>query len=117
MPRIAELRKPFIGHWRIVSADQFDREYLDLCGEARLIVPPEGCGEVSFGAFLAGLEFSFGADMLFFDFQGHDEMDEVTGEGSMELTGSDKAEIELEYHYGDVYALQAERVGEGTDLA
>ncbi len=54
--------------------------------------------------------------MLFFDFQGHDEMDEVNGEGSMELTGSDKAAIELEYHYGDVYVLQAERVGERIDV-
>ncbi len=117
MPRNADLRKPFIGHWRIASADQFDREYLDLCGEARLIVPLEGCGEISFGAFLAGLEFSFAPDMLFFDFHGHDEMDEVTGEGSMELIGLGMAVIELEYHNGDVYVLQAERVDEGTAVA
>jgi hypothetical protein len=110
MSRIAELRKPFLGHWRIVSADQFDREHLDLCGEARLIVPREGSGEVSFGALAAGLEFSFAPGMMFFDFQGHDEMDEVTGEGRMELTGLDNAEIELEYHHGDIYVLQAERV-------
>ncbi len=117
MPRNADLRKPFIGHWPIASADQFDREYLDLCGEARLIVPPEGRGEISFGAFLAGLEFSFATDMLFFDFHGHDEMDEVTGEGCMELTGPfDKAEIELEYHYGDTYVLQAERLGHGNAI-
>ena len=110
MPTFAEFRKPFVGHWRIVSSDSFDRGYLDLFGEARLVVPHEGWGEVWFGVFVAGLEFSFAPSMLFSDFQGHDEMDEVTGEGCMKLTGPDKAEIELEYHHSDVYVLQAERV-------
>lgn len=116
MSRITELRKPFLGHWRIVGADQFDREHLDLCGEARLVVPREGWGEISFGAFLAGLEFSFAPGLLFFDFRGHDEMDEVTGEGCVELSGPDKAEIELKYHYGDDYVLQAERIDRGKSI-
>ena len=117
MSRIAELRKPFIGYWRIVSADQFDREHLDLCGKARLIVPSGERGEISFGAFFAGLEFSFAPAILLFDFQGHDEMDEVTGEGRIELTDTNRTEIELEYHYGDVYVLQAERAAHGKAIA
>jgi hypothetical protein len=109
-PSIADLRKPFVGRWRIVGADCYERGYLDLVREARLIVPPEGWGEMSFGAFFAGLDFSLAPGMLFFDWQGSDEMDESTGQGVMDLTGMGKAEIELEYSCGDVAVLQAARI-------
>ena len=47
--------RPFVGRWRIVGADCYDRDHLDLCGEAHLVVPPEGWGEISFGAFTASV--------------------------------------------------------------
>ncbi|MDF0599420.1 hypothetical protein P1J78_01625 [Psychromarinibacter sp. C21-152] len=106
-PSIAELRAPFVGRWRIVEADCYDRDYLDLAGEACLIVPPEGRGEMSFGALIAGLDFSFAPGALFFDWHGADELDESAGEGVMELTGEGKAEIELGYSYGDAAVPQA----------
>jgi len=109
-PSISDLRKPFVGRWRLVGADCYDSDYLDLVQEACLIVPTEGWGEMSFGALIAGLDFSFAPGTLIFDWHGSDEMDKSTGEGIMELTGKGCAEIELEYSCGDVAVLQAARI-------
>jgi hypothetical protein len=38
-----------IGRWRIVEADLWDREYLDLCGPATLTITAQG-GDIAFGA-------------------------------------------------------------------
>ncbi len=112
-PTITELKQPFIGRWRIVGADCFDRDYIDLCGEAYLTVPPEGRGEISFGALVAGLDFSFAPGALFFDWHGSDEMDESTGQGVMKLVGVQEAEIELECSSGDVAVLMVVRIANG----
>ena len=50
-----------IGRWRIVKADIWDREYLDLCGPARLTITAQG-GEIAFGAMEAGLEVEYARD-------------------------------------------------------
>jgi len=59
----------------------------------------------------AGVQFRSGR--LFFDVQGHDEMDEVHGVGCMQLTSMDRVEIELEYDGQDAPALQAKRFSVG----
>jgi len=109
-PTIRELKQPFAGRWRIIDADCFDRDYLDLCGEAYLTIASEGRGEISFGALVAGLNFSFAPGALFFNWHGSDEMDESTGQGVMELVGVQEAEIELEYSSGDIAVLMAVRI-------
>lgn len=40
-----------IGRWRIVEADLWDRDYLDLAGPAQLTIGEEGWAEIAFGAF------------------------------------------------------------------
>jgi hypothetical protein len=110
-PDIAELRKPFVGRWRIVGADLWDREYLNLVTEAHLTVSPTGSGEIELGAQTLGLDISVSPGMLAFDFHGSDEGDEVWGEGFMELTTENAAEIELDYKYGDSAVLKAVRAG------
>ncbi len=74
-------RIPFVGRWSFIEADCFDRDYLDLCEPAMLVISEDGDGEITFGALQAGLTFSFGAETAFFDWCGHDEMDEAKGEG------------------------------------
>jgi hypothetical protein len=63
-----------IGRWRIVEADLWDREYLDLCGPARLTITAQG-GEIAFGALEAGLEVEYGRDSIGFRWSGSDEGD------------------------------------------
>ena len=79
--------EPLIGRWRIVSADLWDRAYLDLCGAASMTIGKSGDGEIAFGALQASLDIAYARDSVDFTWQGADEMDEVSGDGSAELLG------------------------------
>ncbi len=85
-----------IGRWRIVEADQWDRDYLDLVDPA-------------FGVVTAGLYLQYARTVVFFTFEGSDEGDEVSGSGSAELTEDGALEIELSLHNGDDAVLKAKR--------
>jgi hypothetical protein len=98
-----------IGRWRIVGADIWDRDYLDLVGPARLVIRGDGFGEIAFGAFEATLRIAYGRSDVAFTWQGFDEMDEVRGSGSAELLEDGMLEIEFEYEDGDDAILRAER--------
>ena len=69
-----------IGRWRIVEADIWDRQYLDLGGPATIIIRANGHGEIAFGALQAGLDIEYGRASVGFTWEGFDEMDEVSGD-------------------------------------
>jgi hypothetical protein len=98
-----------VGRWRIVGADLWDREYLDLCGPASFVVRANGDGEIAFGALQASLDIDYGPNEIGFTWAGFDEMDEVSGSGSAELQEDGSLEIEFEYHLGDEAVLRAVR--------
>jgi hypothetical protein len=100
---------PIVGHWRIVEADLWDRDYLDLCGPASLVVRANGDGEIAFGAMQASLDIDYGPDEIGFTWAGFDEMTEVSGAGSAELQEDGSIQIEFEYHLGDNAILTAVR--------
>jgi hypothetical protein len=102
-----------IGRWRIVEADLWDREYLDLCGPATLTISTQG-GGVVFGALQAGLEVQCARDSIGFRWAGSDEGDQVEGEGTAELLDDGTIEIEFAYHNGDEAVLKAKRVTSST---
>ena len=102
-----------IGRWRIVEADLWDREYLDLCGPATLTISTQG-GDVAFGALQAGLEVEYARDSIGFRWAGSDEGDQVEGEGTAELFDDGTIEIEFAYHSGDEAVLKAKRVTSST---
>jgi hypothetical protein len=85
-----------IGRWRIVEADIWERDYLDLVEPAMIALGSDGHGEIVFGALQA---------------IGADEMDEVRGSGSAELLEDGTLEIELDFDHGDDAILRAEREG------
>ncbi len=102
-----------IGRWRIVEADIWDRDYLDLCGPVMVTITDEGRGEIAFGALQASLDIEYGRDSIGFTFEGSDEMDEVSGDGSAELNDDGSIEIEFDYHNGDEALLKARRADQG----
>lgn len=55
-----------IGRWRIVKADLWDRDYLNLCGPATITIGDDNNGEIAFGALQAGLDVSYTPSMAFF---------------------------------------------------
>lgn len=102
-------QNPIVGRWRIVEADIWDRDYLDLCGPASLMVRANGDGEIAFGAMQASLEIDYGPDEIGFTWAGFDEMTEVSGAGSAELQDDGSLQIEFDYHLGHEAVFRAVR--------
>ncbi len=69
-----------IGKWRIIEADPWDRDYLDLVEPAHITFAGDGHGE-----------FTFGSD------------------GSAELDDNGSLEIEIRFHLGDEAILKARK--------
>ena len=103
-----------VGRWRIVEADIWDRDYLDLCGPAGIIIGADGRGEIAFGAMQATLDVEYGPTSIAFSWIGSDEMDEVAGEGAAELLNDGSIQIEFEYDSGDEALLKAKREESST---
>jgi hypothetical protein len=96
-----------IGRWRIVEADLWDQDHMDLCGPATLIIGSDGHGEITFGALQAGLDLEYARTTVFFEWEGCEEMDEVRGSGSADLQDDGSLEIEFAYRDGDEATLRA----------
>lgn len=96
-----------IGRWRITKSDLWDRDHLGLCGPAMITIGNDGHGEISFGAMQAGLDLEYGKSIVYFTWQGFDEMDEVSGSGNAELLEDGTLEVEFNCHNGDEAILTA----------
>jgi hypothetical protein len=100
---------PLLGRWRIIEADLWDRDHLDLVDPASMTIRSDGHGEIAFGAMHASLDLEYSPTTVFFTWAGFDEMDEVSGSGSAELLDDGTLEIEFAYHLGDEAVLRAKR--------
>src|SRR5260221_12599868 len=98
-----------IGRWRIVEADLWDRDYLDLVEPAYLKISKSGRGEFAFGAVNATMEVEYSRAIVCFRWNGFDEGDEVSGRGTAELQDDGIIEIELSFANGDDATLKANR--------
>ncbi len=98
-----------IGKWRIVEADLWDRDYLDLVEPAHITFAGDGQGEFAFGCVNGGLDCEYSSRIIFFTWQGFDEMDEVGGDGSAELDDNGSLKIEIRFHLGDEAILKARK--------
>src|ERR1700722_18838169 len=66
-----------VGRWRIVQADIWERDHLDLYGPAMMTITGHGRDEIAFGALQAGLDIEYSRSSVGFTCEGFDEMDEV----------------------------------------
>ena len=110
----APMNCQLIGRWRIVEADLWEGDYLDLVEPATMTIRADGHGEIAFGAVQAGLDLEYSRSAVFFTWAGFDEMDEVAGSGSPELQDDGSLEIEFAYHLGDEAVLKAVRASSST---
>jgi hypothetical protein len=72
---------PLIGTWRIVEADLWDRDYLDLVEPARISFGKGGRGAFAFGAVHGDMDPEYSPGAVSFTWAGFDEMDDVSGAG------------------------------------
>ena len=104
-----------IGRWRIVEADLWDRDYLDLVEPAMIDHrgrrPRRDRLRRHAGRPRPRIQ---PGRLVFFTWAGFDERDEVTGSGSAELLDDGTLEIEFAYHNGDEAILKAERATSST---
>jgi len=98
-----------VGKWRIVEADLWDRDYLDLVEPAHITFESDGHGDFAFGCVNGGLDCEYSRRIIFFTWRGFDEMDEVGGDGSAELEEDGSLEIEIRFHLGDEAILKAQQ--------
>ena len=103
-----------VGRWRIVQADIWEGDHLDLCRPAMTTITGHGRGEIAFGALQAGLDIEYSRSSVGFTWEGFDEMHEVSGDGSAELLDDGSIEIEFAYHNGDEAVLKAKRENSST---
>ena len=66
-------------------------------------------GEIAFGALQAGLDIEYSRSSIRFTWEGFDEMDGVSGDGSAKLLDDGSVEIEFAYHNGDEATRKAKR--------
>lgn len=104
--------KTFLGNWRIIETELWDREDLDLVAPAMITLRPKGAGEIVFIAIEAQLDYRVvmqdGLPGIEFSFQGFDEGDEVTGRGWAVLEGN-QLRGRLFFHQGDDSSFIARR--------
>lgn len=98
-----------IGMWRIVEADLWDCDYLDLVEPACITFDEDGRGEFAFGVVNATMELEYASRIVFFTWDGFDEGDAISGSGSAELDDDGAIEIEISFHNGDDAILKARR--------
>lgn len=108
-------KKDFIGNWRIVEMDSWDRDALDMNGPATLTISKGGEGRMRFIAVEAWIDYRVvtrdGLPAIEFSFQGWDEGDEVSGRAWAILEG-ERLRGRFFFHMGDESSLVAERARE-----
>ncbi len=102
----------FTGVWDVVASPDFDDDYLSIEVEPYISLEQEGTrisGEYQVGLQQGTIDGRLQDDThVFFSFEGNDEMDEVTGAGTLTLNG-DRLEFTLMYHQGDDYTFECVR--------
>lgn len=104
---------PYLGRWRILEMEQWDKDFIDLTGEGHITFQQEYSGELQFGAVECDLDCRIekvrDKERIAFSFVGEDEGDEVTGRGWAVLESGDRLRGRIYFHYGDQSGFLAER--------
>ncbi len=66
----AQVDHPLLGTWRIVEADLWDRDYLDLVEPASITFGKNGRGEFAFGAVHGDMDLEISPSMISFTWAG-----------------------------------------------
>lgn len=97
-----------VGKWRIVETGLWPREHLDLCRPAFIQIDATGQGEMVFGALDTSLDCGFTPAGIYFEWNGADEGDQVSGDGWADLRDDGCLEGEITYHNSDETTFIAE---------
>lgn len=106
-------RDSFVGSWRIVDMEIWERDDIDEQGPARIQFNRAGTGDFRFLLVQGGTDCRFetrnGKPFVEFSWSGFDEMDEACGRGWAELEADGRLRGRLLFHLGDDSAFCAVR--------
>lgn len=107
---------PLLGIWRIGRTDTWDRDEMDLLGDARIIFLDEGLGSLQVGAMEAQIDYraheaarGWRAD---FSWSGLDDGTPTSGRGRVRLVDPDHLKGTLFVHLGDTCRFSARRAAQ-----
>lgn len=106
----------FIGLWHITEMEQWDEDYFNMEVQAYIQIEASNQGNFQFGLVTGNLNGklktskSTGKECFTFTWEGCDEMDEVSGSGSLELVSHNELEGEFIFHQGDESTFKAVRI-------
>ena len=107
-----KIPNPYLGRWRILEMDQWDKDFIDLVGEGHITFDKKNRGGLRFGAVECDLDFRIekvrDQERIEFSFVGQDEGEEVAGRGWALLEG-DRLRGRIYFHLGDESGFLAER--------
>ena len=108
--------KPFVGKWRIVEMEAWDREDLDMEGPGHFTFGRDGTGHFRFGLVRGEMdcrmENTTGKARIEFSWEGSDEMDPVCGRGWAWIE-QEELHGRIFFHMGDDSAFRAVRSSGG----
>ena len=103
---------PFVGPWRIVEMELWDRDYIDLEGPAHITFDSSRMGSFQFGAVRGWIDYRVSSDnsvpKVEFSWEGTNDADATCGRGWATIA-DDKLVGRLFFHNGDDSAFIAER--------
>ena len=106
-------RNSFVGSWRIVEIEMWERNDIDEQGPARIQFNRDGTGELRFLLVQGGIDCRFemrdGRAFVEFSWSGFSEMDEACGRGWAELESDSRLKGRVFFHLGDDSAFAAVR--------
>jgi hypothetical protein len=105
------VKKKFVGVWRITELKEYDADYVDLCGPAKVKISTRGTGQINFGAIEAEIDCKMDEldeRVLRLSFEGEDEGDHFIGRGYCLVEGDDMTG-RLFRHFGDQFSFRATR--------
>jgi len=97
----------FTGKWRIIEADIWDKEFLDLIEQAYIQFDDNGYGEFVVGAVTGSIDCAYSTLTASFNWAGNDEMDEASGSGEAKIKEEGSLIIDLKFFRGDEVELKA----------
>jgi hypothetical protein len=105
----------FTGHWRIVSMDEWDEDYLNEEVQAFLEFGPSHTGQFQFGYVHGEIDYRVttrdGKPAVEFTWDGNDESDPAQGRGWAVLEG-EELRGEIFFHLGDESGFVAKGAAE-----
>ena len=113
MAKLPAFAKAFVGRWRIVEMDVWDKDFLDLVETAHLTFKGAADGKIAFGALKGFLDVRYGtrdgSAYAEFSWQGNDENDPASGRGWVVLGTAGRLVGHFYIHNGEASGFVCDR--------